>query len=370
MVLATGFQQRENGSGFHTRSSNLVAFHSLLTMPKSGRCHTQGMGVSEMSPFCTVNHYCSRRQMRLKPDIWQGSGWALAEIFVNRFGNINSNSCLIGGSITNANGFAVESKSSADGQKVAKEIHFINTGVKKSDVPESVASKDSFKSASDGSVVDAEDYFPIDDGKNSMMEVNRLIGVDWDFFHLPYVGMSGGILVLWRFNIASFSILEASSQYVIGIYGNDVKLKEVIKAKFEDPKEPTKEIFNAVIDVDADMMVRLVIVFGSLGMSMVRKSFDEGIGASLKKLNGGKTDKELVSKFMGSATDNIKLPSGSVIEISRLPGYVLQTKVKGEVISVVQSKLLCRAYFNLYLGDDPFDKEAKEKFGSSLLSLF
>ncbi|KAI0524528.1 hypothetical protein KFK09_003902 [Dendrobium nobile] len=158
--------------------------------------------------------------------------------------------------------------------------------------------------------------------------------------------------------------------YAFGIYGDDVKLKEVVKDKFQAPKEPTKEIFDAVIDVDADMMVRLVIVFGGLSIGMVRKSFDEGIGASLKKLNGGKADKELVSKFMGSATENIKLPSGSVIEISRLPGYVLQTKVKGEVISVVQSKLLCRAYFHLYLGDDPFDKEAKEKFGSSLLSLF
>lgn len=29
---------------------------------------------------------------------------------------------------------------------------------------------------------------------------------------------------------------------------------------------------------------------------------------------------------MGEATDDIKLTSGSVIEISRLPGYILQTK--------------------------------------------
>lgn len=44
--------------------------------------------------------------------------------------------------------------------------------------------------------------------------------------------------------------------------------------------------------------------------------------------------------------------------------------VKGEVVSKVESELLCRAYMYLYLGDDPFDKEAKEKFGMSLLSLF
>lgn len=103
---------------------------------------------------------------------------------------------------------------------------------------------------------------------------------------------------------------------------------------------------------------------------------------------------------MGEASDDIKLTPGSEIEISRLPGYILQTKgritnrcsflasytaylsnnlaenfnlvnaVMGEVVSTVQSELLCRAYMYLYLGDDPFDKEAKEKFGSSLLHLF
>ena len=44
--------------------------------------------------------------------------------------------------------------------------------------------------------------------------------------------------------------------------------------------------------------------------------------------------------------------------------------VMGGVISKVESELLCRAFIYLYLGDDPFDKDAKEKFGMFLLSLF
>ena len=44
--------------------------------------------------------------------------------------------------------------------------------------------------------------------------------------------------------------------------------------------------------------------------------------------------------------------------------------VKDELVSQVESELLCRAYFHMYLGDDPFDKEAKEKFGKRLLTLF
>ncbi|KAL5976562.1 hypothetical protein ACLOJK_020895 [Asimina triloba] len=77
----------------------------------------------------------------------------------------------------------------------------------------------------------------------------------------------------------------------------------------------------------------------------------------------------LENMVMGAANDSIKLSSGSVIEITRLPGFILQTRVKEEIVSTVESELLCRAYLHMYLGDDPFDKEAKERFGMSLLSL-
>ncbi|KAL6518796.1 hypothetical protein OROHE_017549 [Orobanche hederae] len=158
--------------------------------------------------------------------------------------------------------------------------------------------------------------------------------------------------------------------YAFGIYSDNDRLRELLRTKMgKAPSKATKEMFQMVIDTDVEMMVRFVIVFSALTMSMVRKSFDESLGASIKKLTGRKND-ELTKKIMGEASDDIKLTPGSVIEISRLPGYILQTKVKDEVVSRVESELLCRAYMYLYLGDDPFDKEAKEKFGTSLLSLF
>ncbi|KAJ8546371.1 hypothetical protein K7X08_018954 [Anisodus acutangulus] len=158
--------------------------------------------------------------------------------------------------------------------------------------------------------------------------------------------------------------------YAFGIYADNEKLKELMQSKIgKAPSKPTKEMYQMVIDSDLGMMVRLVIVFSGLSMSMVRKNFDEGLGAAIKKLTGGKNE-DLTKKIMGEASDDIKLTSGSVIEISRLPGYVLQTKVMGEIVSKVESELLCRAYIYMYLGEDPFDKEAKEKFGSSILSMF
>ncbi|CAB4305678.1 unnamed protein product [Prunus armeniaca] len=154
--------------------------------------------------------------------------------------------------------------------------------------------------------------------------------------------------------------------YGFGIYADNEKLRELLKLKIgKAPAKPTKEMYQLVIDSDAEMMVRLVIVFSSLTMNMVRKNFDEGLGASIKKLTGGKKNEALANKY-----NDIKLTSGSVIEISRLLGNILQTKVIGEVVSKVESELLCRAYVNMYLGDDPLDKDTKEKFGMSLPSLF
>ncbi|KAI8533609.1 hypothetical protein RHMOL_Rhmol10G0023000 [Rhododendron molle] len=158
--------------------------------------------------------------------------------------------------------------------------------------------------------------------------------------------------------------------YSFGLYADNARLKEILESRFgKAPTKPTEAMYQSVIDSDAGMRVRLVIVFSNLTMTRVRKNFDEGLGASIKKLTGGKND-ELAKKVMGEASDDIKLTSGSVVEISRLPGYILQTKVVGEVVSKVESELLCRAFINMYLGDDPFDKEAKDRFGMSLITLF
>lgn len=62
------------------------------------------------------------------------------------------------------------------------------------------------------------------------------------------------------------------------------------------PAKPTKEMYQMVIDSDLGMIMRLVIVFSNLTMNMVRKNFDEGLGAAIKKLTGGKNE-ELTKKY-------------------------------------------------------------------------
>ncbi|KAK6153091.1 hypothetical protein DH2020_012730 [Rehmannia glutinosa] len=129
--------------------------------------------------------------------------------------------------------------------------------------------------------------------------------------------------------------------YGFGIYANNEKLKDLLRTKIgKTPSKPTKEMYQLVIDNDVGMKVRLVIGYSGLTMTMVRKSFDEGLGAAIKKITGAKNE-ELTKKIIGEASDDIKLTPGSVIEISRLPGFTLKTKVKDEIVSTVESELLC-----------------------------
>ncbi|KAI0524481.1 hypothetical protein KFK09_003851 [Dendrobium nobile] len=47
-------------------------------------------------------------------------------------------------------------------------------------------------------------------------EIDHLIGKDWDCWHHPAVGTSGGILVLWNRLLVSFDVKETSSQVIVG----------------------------------------------------------------------------------------------------------------------------------------------------------
>ncbi|GLU11343.1 hypothetical protein SLE2022_280980 [Rubroshorea leprosula] len=160
--------------------------------------------------------------------------------------------------------------------------------------------------------------------------------------------------------------------YAFGIYADNEKLKDLMKSKIGTaPPAPTKEMYDVVIESDVPMMIRMSMTFSNISNTpLVKSGFADDIAGTIKKLNGGKRNDELSKMVMGPLSDNVKLKVGSLIEIYRLSGYVLQTKVMGELVSKVDSELLCKTMIYFYLGHDDLDKEAREKFGMFLLSLF
>ncbi|CAI9752620.1 unnamed protein product [Fraxinus pennsylvanica] len=84
--------------------------------------------------------------------------------------------------------------------------------------------------------------------------------------------------------------------YAFGIYADNEILRELVTTEVgKAPSKPTKEMYQMVVDSDVGMMVRLVIVYNGLTVNMVRKNFDEGLGAAIKKLTGGRNE-ELTKK--------------------------------------------------------------------------
>lgn len=166
--------------------------------------------------------------------------------------------------------------------------------------------------------------------------------------------------------------LKKINVYTYGVYVDPASLKSKLGNKFSsvDPEELQKDetFFNDIMESEVGLTVRLVIVYGSLKIGSVRSAFEESVGSRIKKF-GGSENRELLNSFTSAFTDDIKLPKGTTIDLTRLPGNILQTKIDGTQVGSVESALVCRSLFDLYIGDDPFDKDAKKAIGLNMASL-
>uniref|UniRef100_A0A0D6QW10 Chalcone isomerase domain-containing protein n=1 Tax=Araucaria cunninghamii TaxID=56994 RepID=A0A0D6QW10_ARACU len=166
--------------------------------------------------------------------------------------------------------------------------------------------------------------------------------------------------------------LKNINVYAFGVYADESSLKEKLLDKYgkrpaTELKE-SKEFYEDVLENDVGLSVRLEIVYGKLSIGSVRSAFEESIGSRLQKFSGTQ-NKELLQRFTSQFKDDYKLPRGTKIDLVRLPGHILQTKIDGKEIGSIQSQLLCRSLFDLYIGEEPLDKQAKEKIVLGLASL-
>ncbi|KAI0503838.1 hypothetical protein KFK09_014781 [Dendrobium nobile] len=49
-------------------------------------------------------------------------------------------------------------------------------------------------------------------------DIIQIIRNEWDYFHHPVIGTSSGILVMWKKDLASFEVIEHSSQLIMGTH--------------------------------------------------------------------------------------------------------------------------------------------------------
>ncbi|CAM0906377.1 unnamed protein product [Alopecurus aequalis] len=165
--------------------------------------------------------------------------------------------------------------------------------------------------------------------------------------------------------------LKSIDVYAFGVYADDGDLKQLREKYQKLPVSELKEnaeLINDALERDIRMTVRLRIVYGRLSIGSVRSAFEKSVGSRLQKFGGSDT-KELLQSFVSLFKDEYKLPKGSVIELSRESNHVLKISIQGEEVGSIQNKLLCQSILDLYIGEDPFDRCAKDNIQGSLASI-
>lgn len=161
--------------------------------------------------------------------------------------------------------------------------------------------------------------------------------------------------------------------YAFGVYADEDGVKKKLKEKYAklsaSELKGSKDFNEDLLASDIDLTVRLQIVYSKLSIRSVRSAFEDSVGSRLQKF-GGEDNKELLQRFTSQFKDDVKIPKGSVIELSREHGYVLRTQIDGKEVGSIQSKLLCQSVLDLYIGDDPFDQQAKENVMLKLAKVF
>ncbi|KAF8664534.1 hypothetical protein HU200_054715 [Digitaria exilis] len=166
--------------------------------------------------------------------------------------------------------------------------------------------------------------------------------------------------------------LKSIDVYAFGVYADGTDLKQQLMEKYRkfstSELKENAELTNDVLEQDIQMTVKLQIVYGRLSIRSVRSAFEKSVGTRLQKF-GGQDTKDLLQSFVALFKDEYKLPKGSEIELSRESNHVLKISIGGEEVGSIQSKLLCRSILDLYIGEDPFDKNAKDNVQENIASI-
>ncbi|KAK8971322.1 Fatty-acid-binding protein 2 [Platanthera guangdongensis] len=81
------------------------------------------------------------------------------------------------------------------------------------------------------------------------------------------------------------------------------------------------------------------------------------------------TDYECLRVFGSYFMEDIPLPVGTTIDFRRTIDGRLITEIGGKRIGVVQSKELCRVFFDMYIGDAPISLQTKHDIADNVAEL-
>ncbi|KAL6861195.1 hypothetical protein ACP4OV_016895 [Aristida adscensionis] len=128
------------------------------------------------------------------------------------------------------------------------------------------------------------------------------------------------------------------------------------------------DFYNDLLRENLHIRLRLVVNYKGLSIGAVRDVFEKSLGLRLQKINPN-TDYHCLKTFGSCFTEDIPIPVGTKIDFCQTSDGQLITEIDGRQIGAVRSKDLCKAFFDMYIGDSPVSLEAKKKVAQNIAGL-
>lgn len=166
--------------------------------------------------------------------------------------------------------------------------------------------------------------------------------------------------------------IKSLKVYAFGVYVHPYSLCEKLGPKYAsisaDELNNHHDFYKDLLREDINMTVRLVANCRGMKINSVKDAFEKSLRARLVKANPS-TDFSCLKTFGSYFTENISIPLGTVIEFKRTVDGRLITKISGNQIGSVHSKDLCRAFFDMYIGDVPVCEQTKKEIGMNAANI-
>ncbi|CAA7400772.1 unnamed protein product [Spirodela intermedia] len=166
--------------------------------------------------------------------------------------------------------------------------------------------------------------------------------------------------------------IKTLNVYAFGLYVHPYSVCERLGPKYASiPVSELKnnlDFYNDLLREDIRMTVRLVVNCNGLKINTVRQAFEKSLRARLEKMNPS-TDYHCLSVFGSYFKRDIPLPVGTTIDFRRTADGLFVTEISGKTIGAVHSRDLCRAFFDMYVGDLPVSAQAKEELAENVAGL-
>ncbi|XP_076909589.1 fatty-acid-binding protein 2-like [Bidens hawaiensis] len=166
--------------------------------------------------------------------------------------------------------------------------------------------------------------------------------------------------------------IKSLKLYAFGFYVHPYDVCNKLGSNYASlpENEVTKHhnFYKDLLREDISMTVRLVVSCNGIKMSTVRDAFEKSLRTRLIKMNPD-TDYDCVKSFGSLFSDDIQIRAGTTIKFQRTSDGHLVTEIEGNRIGAVHSRDLCRAFFDMYIGDGPVSEETKTEIGKNVTNI-